>query len=79
MTATTTHSESPAEQPLDSPAYLTKQQLADTLGVSVRTVDALMSRRKLPYLRLTRKLVRFRREDVDEYLRRCCRVAAVGE
>lgn len=62
-----------------SSQYLTKQQVARYLNVSVRTVDSLMRARKLPFIKLTRKLVRFRRQDVDEYLARNFRINAIGE
>ena len=63
----------------DSPEYLTKKQLAHRLGVSIRTIDSLMRAKKLSYLKLTRKLVRFRKEDTDHYLARNFRVNAVGQ
>ena len=49
------------------PEYENKRQLAARLGVSVRTIDNLLSR-GLPHLKLTRKLVRFPRAAVDEWL-----------
>ncbi len=45
-----------------------KRQLAARLGISVRTVDSLLAA-GLPYIKLTRKLVRFPRAAVDEWLR----------
>ena len=59
--------------------YETKAQVAQRLAVSIRTIDNLMAARKLPFLRLSRKIVRFRRRDVDDYLSRNFRVNAVGE
>ena len=47
--------------------YEDKKQLAARLGVSVRTIDNLL-KRGLPYIRLTRKLLRFPRAAVDEWL-----------
>ncbi len=47
--------------------YENKRQLAMRLGVSVRTIDNLLVR-GLPHLKLTRKLVRFPRAAVDEWL-----------
>ena len=47
--------------------YENKRQLAVRLGVSVRTIDNLLVR-GLPHLKLTRKLVRFPRAAVDEWL-----------
>jgi predicted DNA-binding transcriptional regulator AlpA len=47
--------------------YENKRQLAARLGISVRTVDNLMLR-GLPHIKLTRKLTRFPRGPVDEWL-----------
>src|SRR5882672_2329482 len=41
-----------------APEYENKRQLAARLGVSVRTIDNLLTR-GLPHLKLTRKLTRF--------------------
>ena len=49
------------------PDYENKRQLAARLGVSVRTIDNLLTR-GLPHLKLTRKLIRFPRAAVDEWL-----------
>lgn len=58
---------------------LDKPATAQLLGISVRTLDGLMQAKKVPYLRISRKLIRFVRADVLDYLRRSCRVAARGE
>jgi excisionase family DNA binding protein len=50
-----------------APDYENKRQLAARLGVSVRTIDNLLTR-GLPHLKLTRKLTRFPRAAVDEWL-----------
>ena len=47
--------------------YENKRQLAARLGVSVRTVDNLLTR-GIPHVKLTRKLLRFPRGAVDEWL-----------
>jgi excisionase family DNA binding protein len=47
--------------------YESKKELAARLGVSIRTVDNLLTR-GLPHLKLTRKLTRFPRIAVDEWL-----------
>ena len=44
-----------------------KRQLAARLGVSLRTIDNLLVR-GLPHLRLTRRLIRFPRAAVDEWI-----------
>ncbi len=49
------------------PEFETKRQLAARLGVSTRTIDNLLVR-GLPHLKLTRKLTRFPRAAVDEWL-----------
>jgi excisionase family DNA binding protein len=59
--------------------YQSKQQIAQRLGVSVRTIESLMAARKIPFIRISRKLVRFPVAEVDAYLRRNLRVAALGE
>jgi excisionase family DNA binding protein len=64
---------------LEPPAYYNKRQLAHYLNVSVRTIDALMRARKLPFIKLTKKLVRFPKADVDAYLAQHHRVNAIGE
>lgn len=53
--------------PAPQSEYENKRQLAVRLGVSVRTIDNLLMR-GLPHLKLTRKLVRFPRAAVDEWL-----------
>ncbi len=50
-----------------SPDYENKRQLAARLGISVRTIDNLLTR-GLPHVKLTRKLTRFPRIAVDEWL-----------
>ncbi len=49
------------------PDYENKKQLAARLGVSVRTIDNLLVR-GLSHLKLTRRLTRFPRATVDEWL-----------
>ena len=60
-----------------APEYLTKQQVAQRLNVSARTVDNLMKRGLLPYHKLGR-LVRFLPADVDAHLGKVCRVCGAG-
>ncbi len=47
--------------------YFTRIELAGILKVSLRTVDALIANRAIPFLRLG-SLIRFRLEDVERYL-----------
>lgn len=58
---------------------LDKLATAQFLGISVRTLDGLMKARKVPYLRVSRKIIRFVRADVIAYLRDRCAVRAMGE
>jgi excisionase family DNA binding protein len=64
--STNQNPETGAGQP-QAPDYENKRQLAARLGVSVRTIDNLLTR-GLPHLKLTRKLTRFPRAVVDEWL-----------
>lgn len=57
----------PGASQTQAPDYENKRQLAARLGVSVRTIDNLLQR-GLPHLKLTRKLTRFPRAVVDQWL-----------
>jgi excisionase family DNA binding protein len=50
--------------------FLNKNEVAALLGVSRRTVDNMVARRELPFLRLSRKILRFPRQAVLEGLNR---------
>ena len=56
------------------PDYETKAQVARRLNVSKRTIDNLMRQRRLPFIKLTSKIVRFPKADVDAFLARNFRV-----
>ena len=58
--------------------YLTKQQLARRLNVSTRTVDNLIARRAIPFVRLSGKIIRFPKVAVDEHIQRHFTVNARG-
>ncbi len=45
-----------------------KDGVAEMLLVSRRTVDNLMAEGRLPFIKLTPKIVRFRKSDVRHYL-----------
>jgi len=49
---------------------LTKKEVAEMLQVSKRQVERLIATRKLVASRLSHKIVRIRKEEVDRYLRR---------
>jgi excisionase family DNA binding protein len=61
-----------------SPDYETKSQVARRLNVSKRTIDNLMKQRRLPFIKLTSKIVRFPKAEVDAFLARNFRVRAYG-
>jgi excisionase family DNA binding protein len=61
-----------------SPDYETKAQVAHRLNVCVRTIDNMMKQRRLPFIKLTSRIVRFPKSEVDAYLARNCRVNAYG-
>ena len=52
------------------PDFLTKTQVAELIGVSTRTIDNLMRRGQLPYLKLSARLVRFPRSEVEIKLKK---------
>ena len=56
--------------------YETKSQVARRLNVSRRTIDNLMRQRRLPFIKLTSKIVRFPKAEVDIYLARHFHVGA---
>lgn len=62
----------------ESPDYETKAQVAQRLNVCVRTIDNMMKQRRLPFIKLTSRIVRFPKAEVDAYLARDCRVNAYG-
>jgi excisionase family DNA binding protein len=43
----------------DDEFLLTKQQLADRLGLKVRGIESLVAQRKIPVLKISGKCVRF--------------------
>lgn len=48
---------------------MTKDQAAELLGVSRDTLDKLVSTGKLPYYRISDRIVRIDRADVIDYIR----------
>ena len=69
----------PEAEDRDLSGYETKAQVARRLGVSERTIENMVHDRRIPYVRLTSKILRFPKADVDAYIQRHLRVAAVGE
>ena len=62
-----------------APDYETKSQVARRLSVSRRTIDNLMRQRRLPFIKLTSKIVRFPKAEVDAYLAQNFRINARGQ
>lgn len=50
--------------------YLSKGEVALRLGVCVETVTHLMRKKKIPYYKLTNKLVLFKESDLEEAMKR---------
>ena len=55
--------------PAAAPDLLNKKQLAQRLGIGLRTVDTWIRKRYVPYIKYG-KLVRFRWSEVERYLER---------
>ena len=52
--------------------WITRPEAAKRLGISVCTLDRIVAEGKLPAYRMTgRASVRFREEDLDEYIEGC--------
>ena len=61
------------------PDYETKSQVARRLNVSRRTIDNLMRQRRLPFIKITSKIVRFPKAEVDAYLTRQFQINAIDQ
>jgi excisionase family DNA binding protein len=62
----------------NSGGYINKKQAAKWLAVSQRTLDTYMRRGLVVYYKIGRT-VRFKLADLDEHLRKTCRIAGRGE
>lgn len=49
-------------------AYITRQQAAERLAVSLRTLDGIIQRGGLPAYRLGSRLIRLKDSDIDAYM-----------
>ena len=56
------------EEFASQPELLTKKEIARHLRVSVRSINSWMLKGKIPFLRITRRCVRFRLKHVLEAL-----------
>ena len=58
---------------------LTYQEAADVMGVKIQTLYTLVRRKQVPHVRLGRRLVRFPRRELEEWIRsRHVRPARLG-
>ncbi len=57
-------------KPTTVPELLSKEQVANLLGVTVRTVNNLMAKRKIPFVRLTGRIVKIPADALCDSLRR---------
>lgn len=60
------------------PELLTKAEAAQLLGVSIRSVDNMMRQRRISFVKLTAKLVRFPRREILQHIREHLTVHAHG-
>lgn len=58
--------------------FLTKAQAAELLGITVRGLESLMAKRLIPYYKLGRRTVRFKKSVLLAYLEARCLVAPKG-
>lgn len=57
-------------RPTESPDLITKQVFAQRTSMSVRSVEKLLAERRIPHVRMTRKLVRIPWAEAVEHMRR---------
>jgi excisionase family DNA binding protein len=50
------------------PELLTKAEAAQLLGVSIRSIDNMMRQKRISYVKLTAKMVRFPRREILEHI-----------
>lgn len=60
------------------PELLTKPQAAQLLGVSTRTIDNMVRQRRISYVKLTGKIIRFPRREILQNIRENLTVHAFG-
>jgi len=58
--------------------YIRRKEAANYLGISIRTLSNLQSRRIIPFVRLGHRLTLFRIADLDRAMKRFT-IKAVGE
>jgi excisionase family DNA binding protein len=68
----------PSSAALIEPELITKAVAADLLGVSTRTIDNMMRQKRISYVKLTSKMVRFPRREILRHIRENLTVHAQG-
>ena len=76
MTEPTNTATGPATQ--IEPELLTKAETAHLLAVSTRTLDNMMRQKRISYVKLTAKMVRFPRREILQHIREHLTVHALG-
>jgi len=66
------HEDTPRKEdaPDKSPEYVTKKELATRYSVTLGTINNWMREGRIPFLRLSRQLVRFNLKDCDAAIKR---------
>ena len=67
------HNLSPAVEDLATEPYISKREVARRLGRTIRAVDKMMKRRRIPYYKFDWR-VAFRWSEIQEHLAQTCRV-----
>ena len=60
------------------PELLTKAEAAQLLGISIRSVDNMMRQRRISFVKLTAKMVRFPRREILQHIHEHLTVHAQG-
>ena len=68
----------PARRHTIEPELLTKAEAAQLLGVSIRSIDNMMRQRRISFVKLTAKMVRFPRREILQHIREHLTVHAQG-
>lgn len=77
-TTKTLHPTAPTPAAPIEPELLTKAEAAQLLGVSVRSVDNMMRQRRISFVKLTAKMVRFPRREILRHIHEHLTVHAHG-
>lgn len=56
------------KKPVTEKAFLDREELARYLGLTVGFIDTAVSERRIPFVRLGHRTVRFKKADIDEWI-----------